>query len=108
METNYFDYYSNNLNRNMPIKVYGIDKNGYGSTEGVPKASAVATGQWQSVTIPVTSFEPYFGATNTFNPRTVLAIALEYELQASEPGGPCTLCSSEIRNLEWQSLTVWR
>ena len=23
MEINYFDYYSNNLNRNMPIKVYG-------------------------------------------------------------------------------------
>ncbi len=92
----------------MPVKIYGWDKVAYNdSTEGLPKYGFAGTGAWQRVIVPVDSIRPRNGATNTFDPAHVLAIGLQYELSATEPGQPCDLCSDEILDLEWRLLWRW-
>ena len=90
----------------MPVKIYGKDQKGeYTGNTGLPKAGTTANGQWQTYTAPSSSFQPWNGAENVFNPANVIGIGLEYELSASAQGQACgAQCSDTPKDLEWQKL----
>ena len=90
----------------MPVKVYLKDQVEYQGETGVLKAGTTANGQWQTFTAPTSSFAPYSGATNVLNPTGVIGIGLQYELGATATAAPCTQCSNDARDLEWQKLEI--
>ena len=88
----------------MPVKLYSKDKDPYGATEGMPNVETVANGQWQKIGGAASSFLPYADATNTFDPSHLIGVGLEYVLYPTVSDGPCTLCSDQVKDLEWMKL----
>jgi hypothetical protein len=95
-----------------PVKIYLYDKNylepAPGAVVGVMKASLTGTGDWREVTMATSDFVPDAGATNILDTSHVKAVALKYELSASQSGqaiGSATGHPIANAMLVWQKLS---
>ena len=87
-----------------PIRLVFVDRPYYDDGQEELHVSLVATGDWQTATVPVRAIGSTWG-TNTLDRENVIAVSLRYEYAALTTEETCAECGDDLLPLEWQSLS---